>query len=40
MNSAQQPSLTPAGKALFRLDGKVCVVAGGAGHLGAIPVRP
>ncbi len=35
MNSPDQPSLTPAGKALFRLDGKVCLVTGGAGHLGA-----
>jgi NAD(P)-dependent dehydrogenase (short-subunit alcohol dehydrogenase family) len=35
MNSADQPSISQAGKALFRLDGKVCVVTGGAGHLGA-----
>jgi NAD(P)-dependent dehydrogenase (short-subunit alcohol dehydrogenase family) len=35
MNSADQPSLSQAGKALFRLDGKVCLVTGGAGHLGA-----
>jgi NAD(P)-dependent dehydrogenase (short-subunit alcohol dehydrogenase family) len=35
MNSVDQPSLSPAGKALFRLDGKVCLVTGGAGHLGA-----
>src|SRR5512147_1782145 len=35
MNSADQPTLTSAGKALFRLDGKVCLVTGGAGHLGA-----
>ena len=35
MNSADRPSLSPAGKALFRLDGKVCLVTGGAGHLGA-----
>jgi NAD(P)-dependent dehydrogenase (short-subunit alcohol dehydrogenase family) len=35
MNSADQPSISPAGKALFRLDGKVCLVTGGAGHLGA-----
>jgi NAD(P)-dependent dehydrogenase (short-subunit alcohol dehydrogenase family) len=34
MNSVDQPSLSPAGKALFRLDGKVCLVTGGAGHLG------
>src|SRR5512147_2160623 len=34
MNSADQPTLTSAGKALFRLDGKVCLVTGGAGHLG------
>jgi NAD(P)-dependent dehydrogenase (short-subunit alcohol dehydrogenase family) len=25
----------PAGKDLFRLDGKVCLITGGAGHLGA-----
>lgn len=25
----------PSGKALFRLDGKVCLITGGAGHLGA-----
>ena len=35
MNSADQPSLSQSGKALFRLDGKVCLVTGGAGHLGA-----
>jgi NAD(P)-dependent dehydrogenase (short-subunit alcohol dehydrogenase family) len=35
MNSADQPSISAAGKALFRLDGKVCLVTGGAGHLGA-----
>ncbi|HJR20074.1 MAG TPA: SDR family oxidoreductase [Dongiaceae bacterium] len=35
MNSADQPSLSRLGKALFRLDGKVCLVTGGAGHLGA-----
>jgi NAD(P)-dependent dehydrogenase (short-subunit alcohol dehydrogenase family) len=35
MNSADQPSISDAGKALFRLDGKVCLVTGGAGHLGA-----
>jgi NAD(P)-dependent dehydrogenase (short-subunit alcohol dehydrogenase family) len=35
MNSVDQPLLSPAGKALFRLDGKVCLVTGGAGHLGA-----
>ena len=35
MNSADQPSLSQASRALFRLDGKVCVVTGGAGHLGA-----
>jgi len=35
MNSADQPSSSQAGKALFRLDGKVCLVTGGAGHLGA-----
>lgn len=35
MNSAGHPPLAQAGKALFRLDGKVCVVTGGAGHLGA-----
>lgn len=27
--------MSQAGKALFRLDGKVCLVTGGAGHLGA-----
>jgi NAD(P)-dependent dehydrogenase (short-subunit alcohol dehydrogenase family) len=35
MNSADQPSLSRPGTALFRLDGKVCLVTGGAGHLGA-----
>jgi NAD(P)-dependent dehydrogenase (short-subunit alcohol dehydrogenase family) len=35
MNSADQSSSSQAGKALFRLDGKVCLVTGGAGHLGA-----
>ncbi|WP_119300847.1 SDR family NAD(P)-dependent oxidoreductase [Dongia deserti] len=35
MNSADQPSFSQARKALFRLDGKVCLVTGGAGHLGA-----
>lgn len=35
MNPQDQPSLSPAGRALFRLDGKVCLVTGGAGHLGA-----
>lgn len=35
MNSPDQPSVSQAGRALFRLDGKVCVVTGGAGHLGA-----
>jgi NAD(P)-dependent dehydrogenase (short-subunit alcohol dehydrogenase family) len=35
MSSADQPSLTRAGQRLFRLDGKVCLVTGGAGHLGA-----
>jgi NAD(P)-dependent dehydrogenase (short-subunit alcohol dehydrogenase family) len=35
MNPADQPSMSQAGKALFRLDGKVCLVTGGAGHLGA-----
>jgi NAD(P)-dependent dehydrogenase (short-subunit alcohol dehydrogenase family) len=35
MTSAPPPSPLPAGKALFRLDGKVCLVTGGAGHLGA-----
>src|SRR5690242_4575038 len=35
MTSADQPSLTRAGQRLFRLDGKVCLVTGGAGHLGA-----
>lgn len=35
MNSADQPSTSRAGQALFRLDGKVCLVTGGAGHLGA-----
>ena len=35
MNSADQPTLTQAGQRLFRLDGKVCLVTGGAGHLGA-----
>ncbi|HET6159787.1 MAG TPA: SDR family oxidoreductase [Dongiaceae bacterium] len=35
MNSADQLSSSQAGKALFRLDGKVCLVTGGAGHLGA-----
>lgn len=34
MNFADQSS-SQAGKALFRLDGKVCLVTGGAGHLGA-----
>jgi NAD(P)-dependent dehydrogenase (short-subunit alcohol dehydrogenase family) len=34
MNSADQPSFSTAGKALFRLDGRVCLVTGGAGHLG------
>ncbi len=29
-----QPSLFPAGKALFSLAGKVCLITGGAGHLG------
>ena len=32
--SSPSPSQTP-GKSLFRLDGRVCVVTGGAGHLGA-----
>jgi NAD(P)-dependent dehydrogenase (short-subunit alcohol dehydrogenase family) len=35
MSSADQPSLVQAGKALFSLDGRVCLVTGGAGHLGA-----
>ncbi|HEV8389432.1 MAG TPA: SDR family NAD(P)-dependent oxidoreductase, partial [Dongiaceae bacterium] len=35
MNPADQPSISRTGKALFRLDGKVCLVTGGAGHLGA-----
>ncbi len=35
MNSANQSPLSQAGRSLFRLDGKVCVVTGGAGHLGA-----
>jgi NAD(P)-dependent dehydrogenase (short-subunit alcohol dehydrogenase family) len=34
MGSASQSSISEAGKALFRLDGKVCLVTGGAGHLG------
>jgi NAD(P)-dependent dehydrogenase (short-subunit alcohol dehydrogenase family) len=34
MNSADQPSLPPVAMGLFRLDGKVCLVTGGAGHLG------
>ncbi len=34
--TASNPSSPPQpGKALFRLDGKVCLVTGGAGHLGA-----
>ena len=35
MDLSDQPTLPAAGKALFRLDGKVCLVTGGAGHLGA-----
>lgn len=35
MNSTDQPTLTLTGQRLFRLDGKVCLVTGGAGHLGA-----
>ena len=35
MNSADQPSVSRPGKGLFRLDGKVCLVTGGAGHLGS-----
>ncbi|HET6620741.1 MAG TPA: SDR family oxidoreductase [Dongiaceae bacterium] len=35
MGSASHPLISEAGKALFRLDGKVCLVTGGAGHLGA-----
>ncbi len=35
MNPDFHPSVSQAGKALFRLDGKVCLVTGGAGHLGA-----
>ena len=35
MNSSDQPSHSTAGKTLFRLDGKVCLITGGAGHLGA-----
>jgi NAD(P)-dependent dehydrogenase (short-subunit alcohol dehydrogenase family) len=34
MGSTYQSSISEAGKALFRLDGKVCLVTGGAGHLG------
>jgi NAD(P)-dependent dehydrogenase (short-subunit alcohol dehydrogenase family) len=34
MGSSDQSSISEAGKALFRLDGKVCLVTGGAGHLG------
>ena len=35
MISTDQPTLTLTGQRLFRLDGKVCLVTGGAGHLGA-----
>lgn len=35
MTTAPLPSPLQPGKALFRLDGKVCLVTGGAGHLGA-----
>ena len=35
MNSSDQPSSVLAAKGLFRLDGKVCLVTGGAGHLGS-----
>src|SRR5688572_21979080 len=35
MNSSDQPSHSTAGKTLFRLDGKVCLITGGAGHLGS-----
>jgi len=31
--SSQSPH-SPDGKALFRLDGKICLITGGAGHLG------
>jgi NAD(P)-dependent dehydrogenase (short-subunit alcohol dehydrogenase family) len=34
MGSSDQSSISEAGRALFRLDGKVCLVTGGAGHLG------
>jgi NAD(P)-dependent dehydrogenase (short-subunit alcohol dehydrogenase family) len=34
MGSSDQSSISDAGRALFRLDGKVCLVTGGAGHLG------
>jgi NAD(P)-dependent dehydrogenase (short-subunit alcohol dehydrogenase family) len=35
MDLSDPPNLPAAGKALFRLDGKVCLITGGAGHLGA-----
>ena len=35
MDLSDKPNLSAAGKALFRLDGKVCLITGGAGHLGA-----
>ncbi|MBA4096906.1 MAG: hypothetical protein C0484_09090 [Rhodospirillum sp.] len=35
MNSSDQSSPSTARKTLFRLDGKVCLITGGAGHLGA-----
>jgi NAD(P)-dependent dehydrogenase (short-subunit alcohol dehydrogenase family) len=35
MSLSDKSSLPAAGKALFRLDGKVCLVTGGAGHLGS-----
>jgi NAD(P)-dependent dehydrogenase (short-subunit alcohol dehydrogenase family) len=35
MSLSDQPSPPAAGKALFRLDGKVCLITGGAGHLGS-----
>jgi len=35
MSSPSPSSTSHPGKALFRLDGKVCLVTGGAGHLGA-----